>query len=87
MTQTIDLQRCRRAFRCNNRSELTGQTLTDWCREQDVQLPLDQPGKPDLNAYIERFSRTYREETLSAFLFDSLDAVRYITVEWIGRYG
>ncbi len=33
-----------------------------------------------------RFNRTYREEVLSAYLFDALAEVRQITIEWLERY-
>src|SRR5689334_25167980 len=75
-----------RAIRCDNGSELTSQAFTDWCKTQQIHLRFIQPGKPDQNAYIERFNRTYREEVLSAYLFDSLDDVREITAAWIDRY-
>lgn len=82
----IDLHGRPSAIRCDNGPELTSQMFIDWCKLQDIELRFIQPGKPDQNAYIERFNRTYREEVLSAYLFDSLDEVREITVEWIERY-
>ena len=58
----------------------------EWCKEQDIELRFIQHGKPDQNAYIGRFNRTYREEVPSAYLFDSLEEVREITTEWLERY-
>jgi len=82
----IDLHGRPTAIRCDNGPEQTSQTFTDWCKEKEIELRLIQPGKPDQNAYIERFNRTYREEVLGAYLFDSLDEVREITVTWLDRY-
>jgi putative transposase len=86
LTQMIDLHGRPEAIRCDYGPELTSQTFTDWCKEQDIELRFIQPGKPDQNAYIERFNRTYREEVLSAYLFDSIREVREITDDWIDRY-
>src|SRR6202790_5882097 len=48
----------------------------EWCKEQNIELRFIQPGKPDQNAYVECFNRSYREEVPSAYLFDSLEEVR-----------
>ena len=69
--QMVDRHGRPSAIRCDNGPELTSQAFTDWCKEQDIELHFIQPGKPDQNAYIERFNRTYREEVLSAYMFDS----------------
>jgi putative transposase len=86
VTQLIDLHGRPKAIRCDNGPELTSQAFTDWCKKQDIELRFIQPGKPDQNAYIERFNRTYREEVLNAYLFDSLDEVRELTEDWLAQY-
>ncbi len=41
-----------------------------------------QPGKPDQNAYIERFTRTFRTEVLTAHLFESVAELQASTDAW-----
>jgi putative transposase len=60
--------------------------LAGWCRDNSVKLIYIQPGKPNQNAYIERFNRTYRHEVLDAYVFESLHQVREITRNWITEY-
>ena len=60
--------------------------MSEWCRENGVLLQYIQPGKPNQNAYIERFNRTYRNEVLDLHLFRSLDEVREITGHWMMEY-
>ena len=67
------------AFRLDNGPELTAQAFVEWCDERRIALHYSQPGKPDQNAFIERFNRSSRTEVLDAYLFDSLAAVRALT--------
>ena len=60
--------------------------FADWCRDNNLTLNYIQRGKPNQNAYIERFNRTYRHEVLDAYVFESLRQVRRITRSWIREY-
>ena len=63
----------------DNGPEFTAQPLVDWCAEHGVAMHYIQPGKPDQNAYIERFTRSYRTEVLNAHLFESIAELRALT--------
>lgn len=86
LDQLVEIHGKPQAIRCDNGPELTSYEFTHWCVTRNIEVRFIQPGKPDQNAFIERFNRTYREEVLDAYLFASLDEVRGITDEWIVRY-
>lgn len=70
----------------DNGPELISHKIADWAARHDVESAFIQPDKPAQNAYIERFNRTFREDVLDAFLFNSLQEVREITEQWIEEY-
>lgn len=73
-------------LRLDNGPEMISSALEDWARKHGVHLQFIQPGKPTQNAFIERFNRSYRNEVLDAYLFDTLQDVRAITRDWLWRY-
>ena len=74
------------AIRVDNGPELLAQVFVDWCEARGISIQYIQPGKPDQNAYIERFNRSYRTEILDAYLFESLAEVRALTERWLLTY-
>jgi putative transposase len=74
------------AVRIDNGPEFTAQPFVDWCAEHGVATHYIQPGKPDQNAYIERFNRSYRTEVLNAHLFESIAELQAVTHQWLGIY-
>lgn len=86
MEQLTELYGKPQALRLDNGSELTSIAFTEWCQEQRIELRFIQPGKPDQNAFIEPFNKTYRDEVLDAYVFETIDQVRTITEDWLREY-
>ena len=73
-------------LRSDNGPEFLGEAFTAWAKANAVAIRYIQPGKPNQNAYIERFNRTFREEVLDPHLFARLDDVREAAHWWMIEY-
>jgi putative transposase len=73
-------------IRVDNGPEFRGKTFSSWCEKENITIKYIQPGKPMQNAYIERLNRTFREDVLDAYLFESLEEVRRLSDEWQDSY-
>nr|WP_283205037.1 integrase core domain-containing protein [Citrobacter sp. wls613] len=70
------------AIRCDNGPEYTRRILMSWAAQQNISLRFIQPGKPQQNAYIERYNRTVRYDWLGQHLFSSLDELQSYATQW-----
>ena len=60
--------------------------ITRWAARHGIALNYIQPGKPQQNAYVERFNRTVRYEWLSQCYWDDLAHVQHFATEWMWQY-
>ena len=73
-------------IRCDNGPEFISAAFVGFCESEGITIKYTQPGKPVQNAYIERFNRTFREDVLDAYLFESLNDLREISEQWMTDY-
>jgi putative transposase len=73
-------------IRCDNGPELISGQLTEWAEKQQIQLLYIQPGKPQQNAYVERYNRTVRHEWLNQHLFESIAHAQETATRWLWHY-
>ncbi len=86
LEQLKDQRGLPRAIRLDNGPEFISSTLIRWCEAHGAQMMHIQPGKPNQNAFVERFNRSFRDELLDAHLFTSLEQVREMSWVWMISY-
>lgn len=86
LEQVIEWRGKPAALRCDNGPEYISRELVEWANQQQITLMYIQPGKPNQNAYIERFNRTARHEWLDLHEFDSIEHAQLLATQWLWTY-
>ena len=73
-------------IRSDNGPEFIAEIISDWCKDAGIEWEYIQPGKPTQNSLIERFNRTFRQDVLNSYMFDSLSQVRNYANAWLWMY-
>lgn len=74
------------AIRCDNGPEYISGQLMAWAKERGIAIEYIQPGKPQQNAYVERYNRTVRYDWLEQYLFDTIAEVQDYATRWLWTY-
>ena len=73
-------------IRVDNGPEYVSGKLIEWASKHHITLSYIQPGKPQQNAYIERYNRTVRNEWLGTHIFHSIQEVQDHATQWLWTY-
>ena len=73
-------------IRVDNGPEYVSHKLQQWAEANGIALHHIQPGKPQQNAYIERYNRTVRHEWLGQYNFATITEVQNFATSWLWTY-
>ena len=73
-------------IRVDNGPEYISGKLRDWAEACNIQINHIQPGKPQQNAYIERYNRTVRHEWLDQHIIESIEEAQNHATKWLWTY-
>ncbi len=73
-------------MRTDNGPEFRSVDYQSWMKQNQIQPVYTEPGNPMQNGYIERLNRTFREDVLDAYEFDSVSQFNIIAEKWQEDY-
>lgn len=73
-------------IRVDNGPEYLSETLVAWASKHQITLSYIQPGKPQQNAYVERYNRTIRNKWLGTHIFHTIEEVQNQATAWLWTY-
>ena len=86
LNQIIEWRGKPQMIRCDNGPEYISTTLRTWAEQHGIRIEYIQPGKPQQNAYVERYNRTVRYDWLGHYLFGSIAEVQEFATRWLWTY-
>lgn len=86
LDQIIEWRGKPKAIRCDNGPEYISHALQCWALSRGIRLDYIQPGKPQQNAYVERYNRTVRHEWLDMHEFDTIEEAQMTATRWLWTY-
>ncbi len=73
-------------IRVDNGPEYISGKLLEWAEKQGIAIQHIQPGKPQQNAYIERYNRTVRHEWLDQLIIENIEEAQDFATQWLWTY-
>lgn len=86
MEQIVEMHGKPKRIRTDNGPEFRSKLFQKWLHQSGISWSRIQKGKPQQNAIIERFNKTFREDVLDANIFKSIEHTEEITNAWIEEY-
>ena len=83
LDQLIDWRGQPNRIRCDNGPEYISGVVTVWAEQREIDIEFIQPGKPQQNAYVERYNRTVRYEWLNQHRFESIQQAQESATQWL----
>ena len=74
------------SIRVDNGPENISVALRNWAAIHGIGLIYIQPGKPQQNAYVERYNRTVRQEWLGQYIFETIGEAQDQATRWLWTY-